>query len=222
MLLKAVSPNGRKGTRPVTAVIFDVGGVLIEWDPRHLYRRLFDGDEAAMETFLTFVCSTTWNLMQDAGRPFADGVADLTARFPEHAARIAAFDTRWEEMVPGAIDDTVDVLAALKAAGTPLYALTNFSAEKFALTRRRFPFFDLFDGIVVSGEVGLIKPDRGIYLHLMRTYGLEPTDCLFIDDSPINVLGARTIGMDTILFEGAASLQAELARRRIVSDVGPL
>lgn len=152
----------------MTAVIFDVGGVLIQWDPRHLYRRLFNGDDAAMERFLTHVCSMTWNLMQDAGRPFADGVAQLSARFPEHASLIEAFDSHWQEMVPDVIDETVEIARALHDRGVPLFALTNFSTEKFPLVRRRFDVFDLFEGIVVSGEIGVVKPDRAIYLHLLE------------------------------------------------------
>jgi haloacid dehalogenase-like hydrolase len=137
----------------MSAVIFDVGGVLIDWNPRHLYRKLFDGDaDDAMERFLAEVCTPEWNLRQDAGRPFAEAVAELAERFPEHADLIAAYDLRWEEMLQGAHVETVEIVRELRAQGTPLYCLTNSSTEKFPLMQRRFDVFDLFDGIVVSGE----------------------------------------------------------------------
>lgn len=200
----------------MTAVIFDVGGVLVDWNPRYLYRKLFDGDEAGMERFLTHVCSMTWTLMQDAGRPFADGVAALAARYPEHAELIAAYDARWDEMVAGAFDEVVALVGALEARGVPLYALTNFSVEKFTGVRRRFDVFDAFDGIVVSGAVGLVKPDPAIYLRLVQDHGLRPAACLFIDDSPINVAGAEAVGIAAHRFRGAPALRAELERRGLL------
>lgn len=193
------------------AVVFDFGGVLIEWNPRHLFRKIFGpGEEAAMERFLTFVCSSSWNLMQDAGRTFDEGVAELTARFPEEAERIAAYHHRWAEMVPHAFEDSVEVLEGLKEAGVPLYGITNFSVEKFAEARRRFPFFDHFDGIVVSGEVRLIKPDPAIFLHFLECYGLTAGECVFIDDSTVNVAAARRLGFHGIDFCGAADLRSRL------------
>ena len=198
------------------AVVFDVGGVLIDWNPRHLYRKLFDGDAAAMEDFLARVCSHDWNLMQDAGRPFAEGVADLSARFPEHAEKIAAYDSRWEEMIAGTIDGTVAILRELQARGTPLYCLTNFSTEKFPLCRRRFDFFAAFAGIVVSGEIGMVKPDRAIYDHLVGTYGLTPSRCLFIDDNQDNVAGAHAAGLQAIRYTSPARLRRELTARGLM------
>jgi 2-haloacid dehalogenase len=197
-------------------VIFDVGGVLIDWNPRYVYRPLFDGDEAAMEHFLTQVCSHDWNLMQDAGRPFAEGVAELAARFPEHAQLIAAYDTRWEDMVAGTIDGTVAILRELEAGGTPLYCLTNFSTEKFPLCLGRFDFFGAFDGIVVSGEIGMVKPDRAIYDHLVETYDLTPAQCLFIDDNRANVAGARAAGWQAVRFVSPDQLRRELAARGLL------
>jgi 2-haloacid dehalogenase len=200
----------------VSAVVFDIGGVLIDWNPRHLYRQLFDGDEAAMEHFLTDVCSHDWNLMQDAGRPFAEGVAKLTARFPGHAELIAAYDTRWEDMVRGTIDGTVAILRELAARGTPLYGLTNFSTEKLPLCRRRFDFFEAFAGIVVSGEIGMVKPDRAIYDHLVETYGLTPSRCLFIDDNQDNVTGAREAGWQAARYVSSDQLRRELEARELL------
>ena len=200
----------------MTVVVFDIGGVLIDWNPRYVYRTLFDGDEAAMEHFLAHVCSHDWNLMQDAGRPFAEGVAELTERFPEHAELIAAYDTRWEEMVTGAIDETVAILRELEARGTPLYALTNFSTEKLPLCRRRFDFFEAFAGVVVSGEIGMVKPDRAIYDHLVETYDVVPARCLFIDDNQDNVAGARDAGWQAVKYASPDQLRRELTRRGLL------
>jgi len=195
---------------PPRAVVFDFGGVLIEWNPRHLFRKIFGPDEAAMERFLTHVCSATWNLMQDAGRTFDEGVAELTARFPDQAEFIAAYHHRWDEMVPHDFADSVEVLEDLKAAGVPLYGITNFSVEKLALARRRFPFFRHFDGIVVSGEVRLVKPDPAIFLHFLERHGLAAAECVFIDDSPVNVAAARRLGFHGVDFTGAADLRNRL------------
>ncbi len=195
----------------IEAIIFDVGNVLIEWNPRHLYRKLFDGDEAGMERFLAEVCTLDWNAAQDAGRPFAHAVQDLSARFPEHTALIEAYDVRWEEMVPGAHEATCDLVRELSTRGWPLYALTNFSTEKFPLMLRRFDVFALFDGIVVSGEIGLIKPDPAIYHHLLDQFGLCAETCLFIDDSPANVESARSVGMQTIRYVDPQALRTEMA-----------
>jgi 2-haloacid dehalogenase len=154
--------------------------------------------------------------MQDAGRPFAEGVAELAARFPEHAQLIAAYDTRWEDMVAGALDETVAILRELEAGGTPLYCLTNFSTEKFPLCLGRFDFFGAFDGIVVSGEIGMVKPDRAIYDHLVETYDLTPAQCLFIDDNRANVDGARAAGWQAVRYVSPDQLRREFAARGLL------
>ena len=199
------------------AVVFDVGGVLIDWNPRHLYRRLFD-DEEEMERFLAEVCSPAWNLLLDAGLPFQEGVGALKSRFPQHARLIHAYDEQWQEMVVGALEDTVAVLRDVIEAGWPVYALTNFSAEKFALERQRWPFLNWFRGVVVSGEVGVVKPDPAIYRHLTSGFGLVAERCLFIDDQPANVAGARAVGMQAVRFVGADALRAELSARGVLTD----
>jgi len=196
-------------------VVFDFGGVLVDWNPRYLYRQLFD-DEAAMERFLTFVCSTTWNLMQDAGRPFDEAVAALAARFPGERSLIEAYHHRWQEMVAGPIPGSVAILEQLKAQGVALYGISNWSAEKFALTRRRFGFFDCFEGITISGEVGLVKPDPAIYLLSAERFGIDLGRSVFIDDSFINCHAAGSLGMDVIQFSGAEFLEEELRRRGIL------
>jgi len=198
------------------AVVFDFGGVLIDWDPRYLYRSLFAGREADMEHFLTEICDQAWNEQQDRGRSFADGVAELTARHPDWAEMIAAYDQRWPEMLAGSIDGAVAVLRDVKASGCPLFGLTNWSAEKFPVARDRFAFLDWFDGIVVSGEVGLKKPEPAIFEHLCQSFDLAPAASVFIDDSRANVAAAADLGFHTLHFESAATLRAGLV------DIGVL
>jgi len=194
----------------VSAVVFDLGGVLIDWDPRYLYRSLFGGDEAAMERFLATVCTPEWNRGQDAGRPWSEAIASLVAEHPEHADLIRAFWDRWPETLGDAIDPTVDVLAELRAAGIPLYALSNWSAETFPIARPRYPFLDWFDGIVISGEVGAAKPDPRIYQALVERHGLDPASLAFVDDVPANVAAAESLGMRGLTFTSAAALRQDL------------
>ena len=202
------------------AVVFDLGGVLIDWDPRHLYRKLL-ADEAAVEEFLATVCTPEWNAELDRGRPFAEGVAELVERHPEHAAAIAAYHERWPEMVAGDIPGTVEVLAELRAAGVPLYALTNWSAETFAITRGRFEFLEWFDGLLVSGEERVTKPDPAIFQLLLDRFGLDPTATVFVDDSEANVTAARRLGFDAIGFTGHEELRRELVARRLLPRSAP-
>lgn len=197
------------GTVP-SIVVFDIGQVLIEWDPRHLYRELFDGYEDLMEDFLERVCTPAWNLEQDRGRPWSEAVAQLAAEHPDCAELIRAYDDMWERMVPGPIPGTPEILAALKARGVPVYAITNFSADKFDLTCRRFDFLNGFDGIIVSGRERLVKPDPAIFHLLTDRYGLEANRCFFIDDNPDNVESARSVGMSAHLFLGAEALRRDL------------
>jgi 2-haloacid dehalogenase len=196
-------------SRP-SAVVFDLGGVLIDWDPRHLYRSMFGDDEAAMEQFLAGVTTAEWNTRQDAGRSWAEAVEELAREFPEHRERIAAFHERWIETLGGPIEPTVELLAELRAAGVPLYALTNWSAETFPLARPLFPFLEWFDGIVVSGDVRMVKPDPRIFAHLLETHGLRPEATVFIDDTPANVRAAQAAGMIALQFTDAGSLRTRL------------
>ncbi len=192
------------------AVVFDLGNVLIDWEPRRLYRKLFNGDGTAMERFLTEVCSPAWNLEQDAGRSWAEAIELLASRHPDRRDLIAAFRERWDEMLGGPIDGTVQILMELRTAGRPLYALTNWSAETFPLARSRYDFLGWFDGIVVSGEERLVKPDYRIYYRLLERFGLQPQETVFVDDSPVNVAAARHIGMTAIHFTEPAQLRREL------------
>ncbi|HYN38511.1 MAG TPA: HAD family phosphatase, partial [Rhodospirillales bacterium] len=214
----AQTPSAATPSGPPSAAIFDVGGVLLEWNPRQLYRKLFNGEEAAMERFLAEVCTPAWNHRQDEGRTWAEATAELIARWPEQAALIEAYDARWAEMVSGPLSDTIALVEALKARGIPLYCLTNFSTEKFPLMRRRYDVFDLFDGIVVSGEIGMAKPDPAIFQHLLQRFGLAATACLFIDDVPANITTAQQLGIDTHLFRGAAALGHDLRQRGLLTE----
>ena len=196
------------------AVIFDLGGVLIDWNPRYLYRKLLP-DEETIDTFLSTICTPEWNAQQDAGRPFSEGVAILSQKHPEQTALIEAYHTRWIEMIGGPINETVELLAGLQRASIPLYALTNWSQETFPLVRTDFEFLNWFQGIVVSGEEGLIKPDPAFYNILFDRYKLEPENLLFIDDSHNNVRAASKLGMDSIHFTSSADLRTALKKRRL-------
>jgi 2-haloacid dehalogenase len=193
-------------------VIFDLGGVLIQWDPRNLYRKLFPGDPTAMEEFLATVCTVEWNECQDAGRTFAAAEEEAIARHPTKAELIRAFGARFDEMIPGARDDVVAILDELRRRDTPLYALTNWSAETFPSARRRFEFLSWFQGIVVSGHEGLIKPDPALFRRLFARYAIEPAQAVFIDDDPGNARAAASLGVHGIAFTSAADLRAELRR----------
>ncbi|MFO1133519.1 MAG: HAD family phosphatase [Hyphomicrobiales bacterium] len=190
-------------------VVFDIGNVLVQWEPRALYRKIF-ASEAEVEWFIANVCNHDWNIEQDRGRSFADAVIEATARFPEHAEAIAAYDLRWHETILGPIDGTVAILEELAARNTPLYAITNWNQDKFRETRGRFGFLDLFRDIVVSGDERLIKPDSAIYRLLMTRNGLAAENCVFIDDSMRNVTGAEAVGMKAIHFTSPDALRAEL------------
>jgi 2-haloacid dehalogenase len=198
------------------AIVFDFGGVLIDWNPRHLYRKLFPGDERAMENFLEEIDFAGWNLQQDAGRPFSLAVAELVKRFPDYADLIRAYDERWDESVAGPIQGTVDLLPRLKQAGFELHGLSNWSSEKFAITRTKYEFFQLFDTILLSGEVKLLKPDPRIFDVLLERIGRPARECLLIDDSPQNIEAARGLGFEAVPFESPDQLLRELQRRGLL------
>lgn len=190
-------------------VIFDLGGVLIDWNPRYLYRKVFD-DPARMEHFLAQVCTLEWNARQDAGRTWDEAVAELSARHPAHAAEIALYRDRWPEMLGEAIEGTVALMARLRARGVRLLALTNWSQETFPVALARYGFLHEFEGILVSGAEGLIKPDPAIFALLRERFGLAPARTLFIDDSLRNVEAARDAGLHAVHFADAATLARQL------------
>ena len=197
-------------------VVFDFGGVLLDWDPRHLYRKLFDDDDAAMERFLAEVNFSEWNHEQDKGRPFAEGIAELSGQYPQHATLIATFGERWEESIAGPITGSVEILEALKQKDFPLFGLSNWSAETFQRIRPEHEFLNWFDDIVLSGEVGLAKPDPAIYRVLLEQVNDSADKCLFIDDSEANVVAARELGFMTIHFESPQQLRLELSTRGLL------
>ena len=195
-------------TATIDNVIFDIGNVLIKWNPDRLYRKIFASD-AAMLAFYAETGLLKRNIEFDRGEPFADGIADLTARFPNHAEAICAFDTRWEECLDGAFEDSVTLLAALRKNGLPNYAITNFSREKFDITLSRFPFLGLFDDTVVSADVRMVKPDPQIFRILLDRQQLDPTRTLFIDDSAVNIATATSLGLITHHFVDPAALRRD-------------
>ena len=203
-----------------TVVVFDFGGVLIDWDPRHLYRRLFD-DPDEMEAFLEEVELAEWNTRQDAGGSWAEAIEQLAAQHPERRELIEAFHRRWPETLAGEIPDTVAVLAELRDAGVRLLALSNWSAETFPVARERFPFLAWFEGIVISGEVGVTKPDPRIFEHLLERFGIEASDAVFVDDQAANVEAAARLGFNAILFTGSSALRGELVRLGLLPEAPP-
>ena len=202
-----------KGALPARrrVVVFDLGGVLLQWNPRFLYRKLFAGDDAAMERFLAEVCTEEWNERQDAGRSFADAVAELCPLHADKLPLIEAWSRRFDEMIPGVIEGTVAIASELKERGVPLYALTNWSSETFPSQRARFPFLSWFGGIVVSGDEGVIKPDPRIFRVLLERHRIAPEEAVFIDDNPRNAQAASALGIHGIAFQSPEQLRGELA-----------
>ena len=194
----------------VSAVVFDIGGVLLDWDPRHFYRKLFGGDETAMEQFLTRVCSPQWHAAQDLGYGIAQACGELAARHRDQAGLILAWAGHTEDMVAGSIAGSVAVFADLKRRGVSCYALSNMEAETFPLRLRKFSFLRWFDGYVISGLEGMAKPDPRIYRLLLQRYELLAAQMLFIDDKADNVAAARGVGMEAIRFESPPLLRAQL------------
>ena len=198
------------------AIIFDFGGVLIEWDPLRLYRKLFNGDACAAKNFLAEIGFAEWNLQQDKGRPFALAVAELCERFPQYTSLIQAYDERWEESIGGPIQPTVEILYLLKQVGYPLYGLSNWSEEKFQIVRPKYAFFDLFEIIMVSGEVKLAKPDPRIYTLFLERIDRRAVECLYIDDSNTNIIIADQLGFNTIHYSSPEQLKMELIDRGLL------
>ena len=182
----------------------------MDWNPRYLYDKYF-GDEQQAQWFLDNICLYSWNLQMDGGKPFAEGVAELQTEYPEWAETIGIYHTRWVEMMGGEVEGTADVLRRLKAKGYGIYGLTNWSAETFPLIRDTYPVFGEFDGIVVSGEEHLLKPNAAIYHCLLERYNLQPEESIFIDDNADNVAAAKAVGMESVRFADAATLVQQLA-----------
>lgn len=195
-------------------IVFDFGGVLIDWNPRYLYRDVFD-DEDAMERFLSDVCSNEWNARVDAGHPTDKATVELQARFPEYHDLIGMYYGQWIRMIGGEIENNTAFLAPLKKRHR-LFGLTNWSRETFAIVLQKYSFFSMFDGIVVSGHEGVTKPDRRIYELLLARYDLKAAESLFIDDNRVNIEAASELGFGTIHLGPGVDLAAELSKRGLL------
>lgn len=194
----------------IKAIIFDLGGVLIDWNPRYMYRKIFD-NENEMEWFLEHITNFDWNENQDAGYPIHQATEELIAKHPKWEPEIRAYYGRWLEMLGDAIQDTVQIFHELKKSGKfHLYALTNWSGELFPYAREKFEFLQWFDGIVVSGDEKMRKPSHAFYKLLLDRYQLEPGTTLFIDDNTRNIHAAGELGLRVIQFKNAFELRLAL------------
>jgi 2-haloacid dehalogenase len=196
----------------VDAVVFDIGGVLLDWSPDYLYGELIP-DAAEREHFLANIANGEWNKLQDAGRSWSEAVAELSSLHPEHAEWIEAYDKGWLKMVKGVFADTVELVTEIRDKKIPNYALTNFSDEKWEVAKAAFPILAGFDGEVVSGVELTLKPEEKIYQILLDRFELEPARTFYTDDLQANVDGARAVGLDAELFTDAATLRRQLRER---------
>ncbi len=194
----------------IETILFDLGGVLIDWNPRFLYRKIFE-DLDEMEFFLSKVATMDWNEQQDAGRPFEEAIDILIEKHPKYKNEIRAYFFRWQEMLNGPIEGTVDIFRTLKKTGDlPIYALTNWSAQTFPIARKLFPFLGWFEDILVSGEEGMKKPSPDIYKLTAERFKIDPSTTLFIDDSERNVQAAIKCGYQAVHFETPEKLHQDL------------
>lgn len=203
-------------TSQIKAIIFDFGNVLLEWNPRYVYQRYFPNDPEGMERFLTEVNFADWNLQQDKGRPFVEGVAILSQKFPHYAPLIQAYHENWIDSIGAAYSGTIEILKQLKQAGYPIYGLSNWSAETFPFAREKYDFFDLFDDFVISGDVGHVKPDPEIFQIMLEKIGKPARGCLFIDDALANIDQAKKMGFATIHFQSSEQLANTLHELKIL------
>lgn len=204
----------------IETVIFDLGGVLVDWNPEYLYAKIFKDDPEKMDWFLSTVCTPDWNMEQDAGRTFEDATQLLVKEYPEYKKEIAAFYDRWGEMIKDQIHGTVLILKTLKELNeVKLYALTNWSIQTFPIAKQRFNFLKQFDGIVVSGEENTRKPYSKIYKTTLERYNLSPERCLFIDDSLDNVNAAKDLNINALRFTDAVQLKSDLIQLGLISQI---
>lgn len=208
-------PNTAEGknTHETLNVVFDIGNVLLRWDPPNLYRQLFEGDEEKVAYFLTHICSHEWNLEQDRGRSWEDATELLVSQFPEWENPIRAYYDRWWDMLTGPIDVNGKILEELSDKKHPVYAITNFSAHALRECQAKYPFLNRFEGMIISSDEELVKPDRDIFDVFFARYNLKPENCVFIDDSLPNIETADQLGMKTIHFLlGKTDLRNELKK----------
>ena len=190
-------------------IILDLGGVLIDWNPKHLYRKVFT-DQTEMELFLSRVCSPEWNAQIDRNKPFQQAIEERVDDFPGYESQIRIFASRWEEMLAGEIPGTVEILQILKEAEYPLIALSNWSAETFPIAIERYEFLGWFDFLFISGQIGLVKPEPEIFHHLLREINRNAEECIYIDDSQENIRIAKELGFESILFFSPDQLRESL------------
>ncbi len=203
-------------TSTIKAIIFDFGNVLLKWDPRNIYQHFFPHDPEAMERFLREVNFADWNLQQDKGRPFAEGVAILSQQFPQYSHLIQAFQDHWIDSVGEPVAGTINIMKQLKQAGYQIYGLSNWSAETFPHMRRKHDFFNLLDDMVISGEVGHVKPNPKIFHILLDKIGRSAEECLFIDDALPNIRQAQKMGFVVIHFQSPEQLETSLRDLKIL------
>ena len=189
--------------------VFDLGGVFVDWNPMYLFRKLFETEEDA-QWFHEAVCTLDWNLEFDAGEIYSEGVAKLITRFPKYWREIQAYDLRWKETLGDFIQGTIDIHDELIAQDIPTFAITNFSWQKWVSCLPEWTFLEKFDGVIVSGLEGLVKPDPRLYRVFCERYGIAAENCVFIDDSEPNIVSARKFGMKGIHFKDPVMLRQEL------------
>lgn len=204
------------GAHDERVVVLDLGNVLIPWDRRWLFAEFF-ADPQELDRFVEEVFTLSVNLELDRGRPSVEVLEELAARHPEHREAITCYVERFRETLGPAIDGSVDILDRLLATGRRVYALSNWSAETFHAVRGDYPFLDRFTGRVISGEVGLVKPDAEVFHHLCETFGFRPQQATFVDDSEVNVVAAERLGFDAVLFTSPEALEAALVERGLLS-----
>jgi 2-haloacid dehalogenase len=200
----------------IDTIICDLGGVLVDWNPRYVYNEVFEGDTKKVAWFLNNICTSEWNLQQDAGKLMATATEELVTQYPQYEKWIRIYYDRWEDMLKGAIPETVQVLKDIKATEKyRLYALTNWSAETFHIALERFDFLQLFEGILVSGAEKMVKPDKAIYELCLNRFKINRKNAIFIDDSLPNVKGAESVGLKSIHFKNAKQLKTALTNLEI-------
>lgn len=197
-------------------IVFDLGGVLIDWNPDYVYKTIFKTEEE-MKWFYLNICTPDWNEEQDAGRSLRDATETLVKQFPDHETNIRAYYDRWEEMLRGPIEETVELLRYLRYRTTyRLYALTNWSHETFPVALKRYDFLHWFDGRIVSGEERTRKPFKEIYELLIDRYQINPETAVYIDDNARNLEPAAELGFHTIHFQSPQQLKQELQQLHVI------
>jgi len=212
---------GTPDQRKPSAVLLDLGGVFLDWDPRYLYRKLFGDDVAGMEDFLANICTPAWHAEQDRGHSVAEACAERRAKFPDYADLIDAWGERADEMISGVIEGSVEVFAELKATGVPCYALSNMERENWERRREIYDFLGWFDGYFISGLEGVIKPEREYFERALERLNLQPDEVLFIDDRPENTAAAAVLGIPAAVFSSPEALRGELVGRGLLAPGVP-